>query len=77
MGWCSGTNIFDPVVKTILHEQVDDLVKIKIIKSLVQSLQDSDWDCESDSDYWKHPLVRTAFKQACPKWDWKDIEQDE
>lgn len=77
MGWCSGTCIFDPVVKAILEQDAPEEQKINVIKSLITALQDEDWDCETDSDYWKHPLVRRAFKETCPSWDWKDIEKNE
>ena len=74
MGWCSGTDIFDPVVNKVLQQDIDDKQKTKIIIALIEALQEHDWDCESDSDYWEHPLVRKAFKKICPDWDWKDIE---
>lgn len=77
MGWCSGTDVFDPVVKTILQQDASEEQKIDVIKSLILALQESDWDCESDSDYWKDPLVRKAFKETCPNWDWKEVEEYE
>ena len=77
MGWCSGTCIFDPVVKAILKQDAPEEQKISVIKSLITTLQDEDCDCETDTDYLKHPLVRRAFKETCPSWDWKDIEENE
>lgn len=74
MGWCSGTEAFDPVVNKVLQQDIEDNQKITIVIALIKALQNMDWDCESDSDYWEHPLVRKAFKKACPNWDWEDIE---
>lgn len=78
MGWCSGTDVFDPVVKYVLEKSsMSQKQQIEIIGVLIETLQHADWDCESDSDYWKHPVVRKAFKKTCPDWDWKDIEEYE
>jgi hypothetical protein len=74
MGWCSGTEVFDPVVNKVLQQDIGDANKTAIIIALIKALQDMDWDCESDSDYWDHALVRKAFKKVCPDWDWEDIE---
>lgn len=74
MGWCSGTEVFDPVVNKVLQQDIGDANKTAIIIALIKALQDMDWDCESDSDYWEHTLVRKAFKKVCPDWDWEDIE---
>jgi hypothetical protein len=77
MGWCSGTCVFYPVIKAVLEQDAPKEQKIDVIKSLIIALQDADWDCETDTDYWKHQLVRRAFKKTCPSWDWKDIEENE
>lgn len=57
MGWCSGTDVFDPVVKAIL----EDKSKEDVIKTLIKVLQVQDWDCETDSDYFYDPIVKKAF----------------
>lgn len=33
-----------------------------------------DWDCEPDSDYWEHPLVRECFKGLKPGWFEEDYD---
>lgn len=65
MGWCSGTEIFDRVVEILLEPHLD---KKKIIKELLDVLEDQDWDCQQDSLYWDHPLVRKVFEEVHPKW---------
>jgi hypothetical protein len=77
MGWCSGTDVFDPIVKQILNQKTTDKEKQKFIEVVIEALHDADWDCEIDSQYWDNPIVRKAFKKLCPKWDWKGIEEDE
>lgn len=78
MGWCSGTEVFDNIAGLLVNDKPfteDD--KKRILKVLIVTLRDLDWDCEPDSDYWTHPTVRQAFKEIYPKWDWKQIEEDE
>jgi len=65
MGWCSATEIFDTIVTSLTaYEEVD---KETIIKELIISLENSDWDCQQDSIYWDHPLVRKCFKATSPE----------
>lgn len=58
MGWCSGTVVFDAAVEAILDPNAD---KKYAIKALIESLEDLDWDCQCESDYWEHPLVKECF----------------
>jgi len=58
MGWCSATMIFDDVCDAIFNEKSD---KEKILDRLIGTLQDMDWDCEMDSAYVDHPVVRKLF----------------
>jgi hypothetical protein len=67
MGWCSGTEVFDAVLNEILDvKELSDKRKKKIIEVLVDVLKDQDWDCEPDSEYWDHPLVRSVFMDLYP-----------
>jgi len=66
MGWCSATRIFDPVVGALLDEKPVD--KRDVIKMLIEVLEDGDWDCQQDSAYYDHPLVRSIFKELHPDW---------
>lgn len=68
MGWCSGTGVFDPVVKTVIEETFDERVKRAVLKSLIEALQNHDWDCESDSEYYDHPLIQSLFRELNPDW---------
>lgn len=71
MGWCSATDIFDSVVGFILEriETDEDRDEAReVIKKLAEVLEDNDWDCESDSDYWDDPLVQEIFKEIHPNW---------
>lgn len=67
MGWCSGTRVFDAVAKALLSEN-EELDKKQVLKYVILALQDADWDCEQDSDYWDHPLVREVFMELEPEW---------
>lgn len=61
MGWCSGTYIFDDVMDEILD--VPKINKKRLIKKLITSLQNQDWDCIDDSEYYMHPDVMEAFEE--------------
>ena len=69
MGWCSGTEIFDVVAEAVL----EDLPKEEILGRLIDVLEDHDWDCQCDSDYWNNPIVRKLFEERFPEW-FKDEE---
>lgn len=66
MGWCSATVIFDSVCGALLSETEET------IRALVAALEDGDWDCQQDSDYWSHPIVRKVMKELHPDWDFED-----
>ncbi len=62
MGWCSVTYIFDSVVSELVKKK--DIDKVEIIKILSVAMEEMDWDCQSDSKFYEHPLV----KKARPDW---------
>ena len=69
MGWCSGTNIFDAVTEALLEEKDNKPVDVKkVLTVLTYVLEDNDWDCQSDSDYYEHPIVQEIMKKRHPKW---------
>lgn len=71
MGWCSATIIFDSVVGALLdHQKIN---KKDVITMLIRKLEDGDWDCQQDSDYWDHPMVQEIFREMHPHW----FEEDE
>ena len=57
MGWCSGTPIFDTVCEEVLELKVSQSIKERILTKLIEAMEDQDWDCQYDSDYWNDPLV--------------------
>lgn len=65
MGWCSGTEIFDVVCKELLKDEID---KKKLLHDLVLEMHNHDWDCESDSDYFDHPLVQEVMREILPSY---------
>jgi len=71
MGWCSGTEVFDQIAEIVLSDKPLD--KKATLKAVIDSLENSDWDCQSDSAYYDHPLVQEVFKEMHPHW----FEDDE
>jgi hypothetical protein len=68
MGWCSGTEIFDKVAATVLDSDLSEEKQVEIITVLIEALSDQDWDCESDSDYYKHPIIERIYREKYPHW---------
>ena len=67
MGWCSATVIFDKVVGALLDES-GEVDKKAVIKELIDTLEDGDWDCQQDSKHWDHPIVNAIFRERHPQW---------
>lgn len=65
MGWCSGTEVFDAVASALLEPNMD---KESALKEIIGTLENMDWDCQSESAYWDDPLVRKVFKEIHPNW---------
>lgn len=68
MGFCSGTDLFDPMVKFILNSSQSEDEKVEAIKVLITALEDMDWDCQYDSAYIDNPIVDKAFVALHPDW---------
>lgn len=68
MGWCSGTDIFDRMAKKILESDLPEAAQYSLLYELIDALEDSDWDCQDDSAYSKHPLVDRALRSLHPHW---------
>jgi len=77
MGWASGTEIFDSVCRLVVNNErmhIED--RRSIITNLIGSLENADWDTQSESRYFHHPIVKTIMINIHPKWDWEEIEED-
>jgi hypothetical protein len=68
MGFCSGTDIFDPVVETVLDTTLSDEDKFIVIYALADSLENHDWDCQQDSYFYDHPVVQRVMQALHPDW---------
>lgn len=68
MGWCSGTDIFDAVARWVLNSRLTDDEKYEVMEALTVALENHDWDCQSDSQYFKHPIVIKLMKEL-HDWD--------
>ena len=64
MGWCSGTATFDVAMYVVLDESLS--LKEKVAR-LIKAWTDMDWDCESESAYWEHPLFREVWEEMYPR----------
>lgn len=68
MGWCSGTEIFDSMVEALDKVSNDEDVKFILLVTLTVALEQQDWDCHSDSNYYDYPVVQKVFKSLHPHW---------
>lgn len=66
MGWCSATRIFDSVAGVLLDDGVKDTEEV--LTQLIAVLEDGDWDCQTDSQYYEHPIVQEIMKDLHPRW---------
>lgn len=69
MGWCSGTQVFDDIMYIVLNPRDDEdtISKAKVVRAVIDALWEHDWDCEEESDWWKHPIVQTAARELDPR----------
>jgi hypothetical protein len=72
MGWCSATPIFDKVAHFVLKTDAPDDEKYEVLYVLADALENEDWDCQSDSDFFEHAIVQRIFKELHPDWEWED-----
>lgn len=75
MGWCSATDIFDNVCKSVLDSAIPEEEQYRVLYNLANQLENEDWDCQSDSDYYKHPLVKRIMIELHPDW-FEDEDQE-
>lgn len=80
MGWCSGTGIFDDIMEAILNGSHEDFYSYQknIVEALTKAMWRHDWDCEPDSDYLFHPLVKEVFIELDSRWEdyFKEMEDE-
>lgn len=64
MGYSGGTDVFDRVAGLVLRwVAVDSYVAEEILYTLMDVLEDKDWDTQSESDYFEHPVVQKVWKR--------------
>lgn len=73
MGWCSATPIFDAIGKYVLDSELPEEKQFGIMRVLADALEEEDWDCQQDSDYYDHPIIQRVMKELHPHWFDDDI----
>ncbi len=65
MGWASAGDIFDPVAKALVELNAPDDMKIRVLGTLIGTLQDGDWDTEHESlgEFQDDPAIVEAFRR--------------
>lgn len=65
MGWCGGTEIFDAVAAEILEPKNGyvEFEQKRVLRILANALEENDWDCQSDSKYYEHLIVKEIFDE--------------
>lgn len=69
MGWSGGTDIFDSMFLAIRNADISREAQKQLIRTLVDSLEDQDWDTQDDSAYWHEDIVQEAVSE--------DYQEDE
>ena len=77
MGWCSGTDVFDIICDAMLaskNTNVDPNTGLimsntkEALKKIITELEEMDWDCQQESEFWDSTIVQEAFKDLHPDW---------
>ena len=68
MGWCSGTKVFDDIAEDVLNSDLPEEAQFKVLLKLATSLEEMDWDCQCDSNYWDHPVVLEVMQFLHSDW---------
>lgn len=75
MGWASGTELFDKVIDAVLSELGPNIRTSRYpedmdncIESIITAFEDADWDTQSESEYYDHPMVQRVFRVLHPDW---------
>lgn len=65
MGWASGGRIFDRVAAALIKADADDDVKRTTLGTLIDALQDGDWDTETESliEFQNDPVILALFAE--------------
>ena len=75
MGWCSATGIFDDICSAIFDK--DGYIEIEdVIKTLIEVLELNDWDCQTDSEFYDHPVVNKVLRALHPEWFEKEDDEE-
>lgn len=76
MGWCSGTDVFDPICALILRlNYLSQEQQVEILVAMINAFEDRDWDCQQDSKYWHHPVMMIAMRRVHPDWYEEETEE--
>jgi hypothetical protein len=67
MGWCSGTDVFDKMVKAILDKKKGGDPE-HLIRVLIDALEEQDWDCHQDSNMYDTVIVQKVMRKMHPDW---------
>lgn len=65
MGWNTGNEVFDPVAKALIRENVPAEVRYRILSELAAALQRQDWDTEDESleKFKDDPVIVRVFHE--------------
>lgn len=48
MGWSSGTELFEKVIKVVKSSASDRHLRRRLYMKLIPAFQEADWDCETE-----------------------------
>jgi hypothetical protein len=76
MGWCSATPIFDKMAEFVINSPQSEDQKVATLAYLAGALENEDWDCQHDSRFYDHPLVKRVMRQLHPNWEELQADAD-
>lgn len=78
MGWASAGAIFDPVAQALVDLNADEHTKRRVLGSLIDALQDGDWDTEHESleRFQGDPVIVSLFyeREVGGRFEGNDVD---
>lgn len=80
MGWASGTDIAEAVIKAVLEHVPEAETRKKIYRPIVEAMEEADWDTHNEV-YTLDEVFDDLLREMHPDWDWdeegEDMKEDE
>jgi hypothetical protein len=74
MGWCSGSEVMDRIIKAMKKEVKDSKLRYKLYLAFIDALEDRDWDCQEECLGQDEAFDKALYKLH-PSWEFKKDDE--